>query len=101
VTVNGALGARRVTDVLGRLTAYTEYQTDGTTVLSTRATSFDADNRVTSETTQTYSGATTYTSQTTNSYSLAGVDQGVLTGSVNTQTQTGSSTTVTTTNGSE
>jgi YD repeat-containing protein len=106
ITPNGGaqvLQAMRVTDVLGRDTAYTEYQTNGSSVLLTRAMTYDRDNRVTAETDQTYNGSTTYTSQITNDYkanvngSYTGADQGVITHSQNLQTQTGSSNTVTTT----
>ncbi|MBP2161593.1 MULTISPECIES: hypothetical protein [Asticcacaulis] len=51
------------------MSAYTEYQLDGTTVLSTRSMTYDGDNRVTAQTDITYV-TVTYTSQITNDYRL-------------------------------
>ncbi|WP_209725729.1 MULTISPECIES: LysM peptidoglycan-binding domain-containing protein [Asticcacaulis] len=100
VLTGGVLGAARTTDLLGRLTSYTEYKSNGSSVLSTRSISYDADNRIASETTLTYNDSgTTFTNEITNSYLSGGVDQGVLMSSVNRQYQNGSlTTTINTTN---
>ncbi|MBP2161596.1 MULTISPECIES: putative adhesin [Asticcacaulis] len=91
VLTGGVLGAARVTDVLGRLTSYTEYKANGATVLSTRSATYDADSRVTFETTQTYNdNGTNYTNEITNNYLSGGVEQGVVMSSVNKQYQNGS-----------
>lgn len=101
VLIGGVLNAARQTDVLGRNTVYTEYQTSGS-VLLTRAMTYDGDNRVTNETDQTYNGSTIYTSQIINHYKAyvsggyTGADQGVITHSNTVQTQTGGSGSVTT-----
>ena len=97
VTTGGILGAQRTTDLLGRLTGYTEYKANGTTVLSTRSLTYDADSRVTFETTQIHNdNGTSYTNEITNSYLSGGIDQGVVTSSVNRQYQNGSLTTTVT-----
>lgn len=48
--INGILRARRQSDLLGRVTAYTEYQADGVTVSYSRNSSYDTDSRILSET---------------------------------------------------
>ena len=103
----GVLGASklsvgRTNDVLGRMTGTTEYKSDGIAVLSTRAITYDGDNRITDETDYTYATGTdannnpvsyTYRSVIKNHYKAwdataadyIGTDQGVLVHSKNVQ----------------
>jgi YD repeat-containing protein len=75
----------RTADAMGRTTQYTEYAANGITATMSRSSTFDNDNRVTSETTDTLAGSTTSRAVQTYDYRLfdgssyAGADQGVIT----------------------
>ncbi|ROH83492.1 hypothetical protein ED236_12305, partial [Pseudomethylobacillus aquaticus] len=58
VRINNVLRSRRVNDALGRVTAYHEYASNGTTVKYTQATTYDADSRLLRE--EGTGGTTTY-----------------------------------------
>ncbi len=100
------LRVTRKNDMLGRTTAYNEYQATGASLL-TRTMSYDGDNRVVNETdttTAVVNGVTQVTSSVIhNDYKLlsgstyTGTDIGVVTHTSNVQTQTGSSSTTTNT----
>jgi large repetitive protein len=95
--INNVLAARRVNDAMGRVTTYTEYLTDGTTSSYSRASTYDADNRVTDQVeTERQSSGSYITTNTHNDYRAdiggeiyTGADQGVITHSR--QQQQGSS----------
>jgi YD repeat-containing protein len=95
--INNVLRARRVNDALGRVTTYTEYLTNGTTLNYSQASTYDGDNRVTDQVlSQRQSNGTYVTTNIHNDYradtgtgSYTGADQGVITHSR--QQQQGSS----------
>jgi YD repeat-containing protein len=82
---SGARRSSRTADAMGRTTQYTEYAANGVTATMSRSSTFDNDNRVTSEMTDTIAGS--ITSRTTQTYdyrsyngtSYAGADQGIIT----------------------
>ena len=95
--INNVLASRRVNDAMGRVTTYTEYLSNGSTVNFSQASTYDGDNRVTDQVvTQRQSDGSNTVTNVHNDYRAdagggvyTGIDQGVITHSR--QQQQGSS----------
>jgi len=95
--INNVLASRRVNDAMGRVTTYTEYLSNGSTVNFSQASTYDGDNRVTDQVvTQRQSDGSNTVTNVHNDYRAdagggvyTGTDQGVITHSR--QQQQGSS----------
>lgn len=83
--ISGVRRSSRTADAMGRVTQYTEYAPNGYSATLSRSSTYDNDNRVTGDTTDTISGATTtravqtYDYRLFNGTSYSGADQGVVT----------------------
>jgi hypothetical protein len=82
--ISGVRRSSRTADAMGRVTQYTEYGSNGVTASLSRSATFDNDNRVTGDTTDTIAGSTTtravqtYDYRAWNGSSYSGAAQGVV-----------------------